>query len=61
MENDSVLRAIADLKRDFDALAVRVSDHEKKLRWITSAALFIVGLVGGPNAISLITGNGPTP
>jgi hypothetical protein len=55
---DQILTALAKLDSKVDALSQKVSDHETKLRWVTSAALLVIGVIGGPNAVSLITGNG---
>lgn len=55
MDND-ILNAVNDLKRKVDELAVKVGSLEKKWQYITSVALLLVGAVGGPNAVSLITG-----
>lgn len=42
------------LAKQVDVLARQVSDHESKLRWVTSAALLVIGVIGGPNAVELI-------
>ncbi len=55
-QTDPVLAAIERLEEKVDALAVRVTDHEKRLRWIVSVALLVVGAVGGPDAVQLLTG-----
>jgi hypothetical protein len=55
---DQILTALAKLDAKVDALSQKVSDHETKLRWVTSAALLVIGVIGGPNAVSLITGGG---
>lgn len=47
---DKILTAIASLTKKVDDLADQVTAHERKLRWITTAAVFVVGAVGGPNA-----------
>lgn len=54
--DDKILKAIAQLETKVDALAKQVSDHETKLRWVTSAALLVIGVIGGPNAVDLISG-----
>lgn len=55
-QTDPVLVAIERLEDKVDALAVRVTDHEKRLRWIVSVALLVVGAVGGPDAAQFLTG-----
>lgn len=55
-QTDPVLAAIERLEDKVDALAVRVTDHEKRLRWIVSVALLVVGAVGGPDAVQVLTG-----
>lgn len=58
MPEDQILAALTELKTKVDALTARVSEHETKLRWVTSAALLVIGVIGGPNAVSLISGGG---
>lgn len=54
-QNDPILVAIARLEVKVDTLAKKVADHEGRLRWVASAAILIVGLIGGPNAAQIIT------
>jgi hypothetical protein len=56
VEDDKVLRSLADLKKKVDDLSAKVGSLEKKWQIVTSAALLLVGALGGPNAVSLITG-----
>lgn len=58
MPEDRILIAIATLTRKVDDLSRQVSAHDAKLRWITSVACVVIGVVGGPNAVSLISGAG---
>lgn len=58
MPEDKILTAITVLTRKVDDLAAQVSQHDAKLRWITSVALVVIGIVGGPNAVNLISGAG---
>lgn len=51
---DPVLVAIARLEGKVETLVQKVSDHERKLRWIVSAALLVLGVVGGPDAVQLL-------
>ncbi len=53
---DPVLTAIARLEAKMDDLTQRVRDHESRLRWVSAAVIMAVGIVGGPNAVALITG-----
>lgn len=55
-QKDPVLVVLARLEEKVDALAKRVTDHEARLRWIVSAALVVVGAVGGPDAVQLLSG-----
>lgn len=57
MEQD-ILNAVNELKKKVDHLSAKVSALEKKWQIVTSVALVLVGAVGGPNAVSLITGAG---
>lgn len=56
METDKILRALATLETKVDELGKQVTAHDAKLRWITSVALLVIGVVGGPNAVQLVTG-----
>jgi hypothetical protein len=55
---DKLLAAIAKLETKVDTLATSVSDHERTLRWMTRAALLMIGIVGGPNVLALIQQGG---
>lgn len=52
---DPVLVAIAKLTTKVDTLVEKVNDHERRLRWIVSAAVLVVGIIGGPDAVQLLT------
>lgn len=54
--NDEILKAIADLSTKVDTLARTVADHQRKLKWITSVALLVVGAIGGPDAVQAVAG-----
>ncbi|MFJ6530880.1 hypothetical protein ACIQMZ_37240 [Streptomyces longwoodensis] len=56
---DKILSAVVDLHRKLDAMGQRVSLLEKRWQWITSAAVVVLGLIGGPNAVNLIAGGTP--
>ena len=56
METDKILKAIGALESKVDSLSKQVTAHDSKLRWITSVALLVIGVVGGPNALQLVTG-----
>lgn len=51
----AILRTVARIEEKVDGVAVKVADHEKKLRWITSVAILVVGAVGGPNAVHMLS------
>lgn len=53
-DRDPVLVAIARLEEKVDALVQKVNDHERRLRWIASVAVLVVGVVGGPDAVQLL-------
>lgn len=55
MPEDKILTALVTLTNKVDELSTRVAAHEKKLSYITSLALVVIGVVGGPNAVSLVT------
>lgn len=55
-QKDPVLVALARVEGKLDTLAGRVTTHENKLRWIISVALVVLGAVGGPNAVQLVSG-----
>lgn len=61
--DDKILTAIAELTTKVntltgkvDRLTTKVADHQRKLRWITSAALLLVGAIGGPDAVQAVAG-----
>lgn len=51
---DPYLEVLERLERTVAALTAQVQAHDKKLRWIASAAIFVVGVVGGPNAAHVL-------
>jgi hypothetical protein len=55
MEND-IVNAVNDLRKDVAALSAKVVALEKRWQLVTSVAMLVVGAIGGPNAVSLITG-----
>jgi hypothetical protein len=63
--DEKVTQALSSLRLEVQGLAgevqrltAQVAAQDKKLRWITSVALVIVGAIGGPNAVELITNSG---
>jgi hypothetical protein len=63
--DEKVTQALGSLRLEVRSLAgevqrltAQVAAQDKKLRWITSVALVIVGAIGGPNAVELITNSG---
>jgi hypothetical protein len=54
-QNDPVLVAIAKLETKVNALIKKVEDHERRLRWVVTAAVLAVGAVGGPDAVQLLS------
>ena len=55
---DKILASVVRLEQKVDRLTEKVAEHESKLRWITAAALLVLGVVGGPNAVQFITTGG---
>lgn len=53
--DDQILTAVNELKKKVDDLSTKVLALETRWRWISSAALLLVGAVGGPNAVQLVT------
>jgi hypothetical protein len=56
LNSDPVLVAIAKLESKVDDLVQKVNDHEKRLRWVVTAAVLVVGAIGGPDAVQLVSG-----
>jgi hypothetical protein len=52
---DPVLVVVGRLEDKVDDLRTRVAAHERQLRWIVSAAALLVGVIGGPEAVQLVT------
>lgn len=52
------MAAIVGLQTKVDNLTERVAALEKRTQWVTSAALLVIGVIGGPNAVQLITTGG---
>jgi hypothetical protein len=57
-QRDPVLAAVERVERQVKDLRGQVLDHEKKLRWIMYVAVMVVGAVGGPDAVQVVTGGG---
>lgn len=55
---DKILATVVRLEQKVDTLTERVTEHESKLKWITSAALVVVSVIGGPNAVQFLTSGG---
>lgn len=55
-ETDPVLVALARLQDKVDAIAATQASHAKAIKWITTAALLMVGAIGGPDAVAALTG-----
>lgn len=56
-DTDPVLVAIARLEERVIAIAERQRDQALKLRWVMAAAVAVVGLVGGPDAVAALSGS----
>lgn len=54
MTGDPVLIALARLQDKVDAIARTQDQHARQIKWITTAALLIVGAVGGPDAVAAL-------
>jgi hypothetical protein len=54
--DDPYMAALNTLQRKVDAIALTQESHARSIKWITSAALLIVGAVAGPDAVTAITG-----
>lgn len=53
---DPVLVALARLQDKVDGIASTQAQHARKIQWITTAAVLVVGAVGGPDAVAALTG-----
>lgn len=58
MPEDAVLKALTELKTKVDDLSAKVSTLERKWQLVTSAAMLLIGAIGGPQAVSLVNGGG---
>lgn len=57
-QRDPYLAAIERVEKKVTTLSAQVGEHDKKLRLIMYAAMLVVGAVGGPDAVQVITGGG---
>lgn len=55
-ERESVALTLARLEDKVDAIALTQAQHARAIKWITTAALLIVGAIGGPDAVAALTG-----
>jgi hypothetical protein len=55
-QKDPVLVAIARLSDKVDHLTKKVENHEKQLKWIVSAAILVIGALGGPDMVNVLGG-----
>lgn len=51
---DKILAQLEELRRSTETLTARMAAMERRWSWVSSAALLIIGVVGGPNAVDLI-------
>lgn len=54
--DDPVLVAIARLEERVIGIAEKQRDQAVKLRWVMGVAVAVVGLIGGPDAVSALSG-----
>lgn len=54
--DDPYMAALTRLQDKVDAIAVTQAAHARSIKWITTAALLVVGAIGGPDAVAAITG-----
>lgn len=54
---DRLQATLEALVTTVDALKVTVTEQGKRLNLLYSLALVVVGAVGGPNAVALLTGH----
>ena len=55
--DDKLQATLEALVKTVDALKVTVTEQGKRLNLLYSVALLVVGAVGGPNAVALLTGH----
>jgi hypothetical protein len=55
---DPIATAVARLEATVKHLADVQAEHSKQLKWVSYAALLVASLVGGPNAVHVLTGVG---
>lgn len=51
---DPVLASLATLSTKVDALAVQVTNQEKRLHLVYTVVVLAVGVIGGPNAVQAL-------
>lgn len=52
---DPYLAALARVEEKVNAIAATQASHARSIKWITSAALLVIGAVAGPDAVMALT------
>lgn len=52
---DPYMAALERLQEKVDTIAATQQSHARAIKWITSAALLVIGAVAGPDAVTAIT------
>lgn len=53
--DDPYMAALIRLQEKVDAIASTQASHARAIKWITSAALVVIGAVAGPDAVMALT------
>jgi hypothetical protein len=55
-QQDPVLTSLTEVKTKVDSLAQQIVSLEKRLHIVYTVVVLVVGVIGGPNAVQLLSG-----
>jgi hypothetical protein len=54
-QQDPVLTSLTEVKTKVDSLAAQIVSLEKRLHIVYTVVVLVVGVIGGPNAVQLLS------
>ena len=55
-QQDPILTSLTEVKTKVDALGAQLVSLEKRLHIVYTVVVLVVGVIGGPNAVQLLSG-----